>query len=352
MIVFDAPSSDYIPGKLLTGKFFLTITESTHIESVKFKIQGVSKTSMNKFGNDGFWYHLNEIVVIDSIPKDYTIPGEYPMPFKYLLPYNLPPTFMSQNATVQYEIKILVQTKANDFPNHTTKEFYINRRLCNLKWISHGLALQSSHIFNVPVSSFSKKDCGSLKVNLICKQKILSVEKPAELSFRITNESTMPIEKITVKVLAMVDAVVSFSYPSNETIRSILKRQYIPCEILPGEIKKKQCQITVPYYNIPTFYAKIISVHHFLRVTVHFKGFFNRSVSFQKILTVKFHENEDQEFAPMIRSAPRNNEETVNEVEEIEEESVEPPGYEEIVHSIDDLPSYVEAINAKSSSAI
>uniref|UniRef100_A0A1I7U231 Arrestin_C domain-containing protein n=2 Tax=Caenorhabditis tropicalis TaxID=1561998 RepID=A0A1I7U231_9PELO len=86
---------------------------------------------------------------------------------------------------------------------------------------------------------------------------ILLYRKPAKLCARISNESTKTIEKITVKLLAKVDAV--------------------------SPLKEQECQITIPANHVSTFGSQVINVHHFLRVTVHFKGIFNRSVSSKSI---------------------------------------------------------------------
>uniref|UniRef100_A0A1I7TA02 Arrestin_C domain-containing protein n=1 Tax=Caenorhabditis tropicalis TaxID=1561998 RepID=A0A1I7TA02_9PELO len=344
MIVFDAPSALYTPGQTLTGKFFLPITKPTHIDSVKLKIKGVSKTSWDRVEKVGEWHHISDTIVIDDAPKDYIVPGNYPIPFEFSLPSHLPPTFISQTSKIRYEIKILVHKKRDDYPNYVSREFFVVRRMSIDEWRSLELRLRNNHVFNSPVSSFFK-DCGSFKINLHCNQRILSPGKEADLSARLTNESTKTIEKVSVKLLAKVHAF-SNSSTCNRAIHLLLERQSLQIEIMPGEMKEQLCKITVPSNIVPTFDSKIIKVDYYLRITIHFKGMFNRCISFQKILIVGIHENDDQEYVPTIMSAQRYDE-SFNEVV-IGEESVGPPDYEEIVQdSVEELPpSYAEAVNA------
>uniref|UniRef100_A0A1I7TI23 Arrestin_C domain-containing protein n=1 Tax=Caenorhabditis tropicalis TaxID=1561998 RepID=A0A1I7TI23_9PELO len=156
----------------------------------------------------------------------------------------------------------------------------------------------------------------------ICDQKILSPGKPAELTARITNESTTIIEKITVKLLAKVHAFSNTS-SCNRAIHLLLERQSMMIEILPGESKDQQCQITIPANHVPTFDSKIIKVDYYLRLTIHFKGIFSRCISFQKTLIVGISENNDQEYFPTIMSA-QSYDQSFNEII-IQEETTKKP---------------------------
>uniref|UniRef100_A0A1I7UHL6 Arrestin_C domain-containing protein n=1 Tax=Caenorhabditis tropicalis TaxID=1561998 RepID=A0A1I7UHL6_9PELO len=321
MIVFDAPSAIYTPGQTVTGKFLLPITKPTHIESVKLKIKGVTKTSWDRIGKVGVNYHMNDEVIITNDRKDYTVPGRYPIPFEFRLPSDLPPTFTCRNAHIYYEIKILVYKNADNYSDYIRKEFYVIQKLNNQQWNNLELALRNSHTFNAPVSSFFK-ECGSIKINLNCDQKILSPGKPAELFARITNDSTKTIEKISVKLLAMVKSFSPLSHSRNLTVHLLLEKQSLALEVLPGESKEQKCQIRIPANYVTTFDSQDIQVHHSLRVTVKFKEIFNRCISLRKPLVVGIHENDEQEYLPM-----------------------EPHYYEEVDHKVDVLPTDTEAVN-------
>ncbi|VVC26826.1 Arrestin-like, N-terminal,Immunoglobulin E-set,Arrestin C-terminal-like domain [Cinara cedri] len=123
-IIFDNPTSVFMPGQSVTGRVLIAVGGSVKIRNVKLKCKGeaeVSWTEQESRSNDNGQtenysvkydateeYFENKITLVGGGGESKLEEGEHVYPFNISLPHQLPSTFNGEHGHVRYSVKVVI----------------------------------------------------------------------------------------------------------------------------------------------------------------------------------------------------------------------------------------------------